>query len=176
MRLDDGILLVVNACGSSPVGRTALQKLMYFASRLGVVDAGFNAHYYGPYSQEVANEVASLVDLDFLDEYSGVVYASGNTGYSYRLTDEGRQVLPDANGHKEMIERIVSSAISHFSLNPRLLATAAKVHFILAESEAPMMPQTIRQRAGNLGWDVDEPGIVKVIDYLKDLGLVKTGP
>ena len=176
MRLDDGILLVVNACGSSPVGRTALQKLMYFASRLGVVDAGFNAHYYGPYSQEVANEVASLVDLDFLDEYGGVVYASGNTGYSYRLTEEGRQVLPDADGHKDAIEKVVQSAISHFSLNPRLLATAAKVHFILEETKMSMMPQTIRQRAGNLGWDIDEPGIVKVIDYLKDLGLIKTGP
>ena len=176
MKLDDGILLVVHACGSHPVGRTALQKLMYFASRLGVVDAGFNAHYYGPYSQEVANEVASLVDMDFLDEYSGVVYASGNTGYSYRLTDEGRQVLTDANGHKETIDKIVRSAISSFSLNPRLLATAAKVHFILDESKAPMMPQTIRERAKNLGWDIDEPGIVKVIDYLKEMGLAKTGP
>jgi uncharacterized protein YwgA len=176
MKLDDGILLVLKACGPNPVGRTALQKLMYFASRLGVVDVEFVAHYYGPYSQDVANEVASLVDLDFLDEYSGVVYTSGNTGYSYRLTDEGRQVMPDANGHKEAIERIVSSAILHFSLNPQLLATAAKVHFILAESGAPLMPQTIRQRAGKLGWDIDEQGIVKVIDYLRDLGLVKTGP
>lgn len=176
MKLDDGILLVVQACGSTPVGRTALQKLMYFASKLGVVETEFNAYYYGPYSQQVANEVASLVDLDFLDECSGFVYASGNTGYSYRLTEDGRRVLPDANGHKDAIEKVVSSAISYFSLNPRLLATAAKVHFILQETGTPMVPQTIRARAGHLGWDIDEPNIVKVIDYLKELGLASTGP
>jgi uncharacterized protein YwgA len=175
MRLDDGILLVVKACGSNPVGRTALQKLMYFASKLGVVEAEFSAHYYGPYSQQVANEVASLVDLDFLDECSGFMYASGNTGYSYRLTDDGQKVLTDANGHKAAIEKVVSFAVSHFALNPQLLATAAKVHFILEKSGEPLVPQKIREKAGHLGWDIDEQGIVKVIDYLKELGLANTG-
>lgn len=176
MRLDDGILLVVHACGSHPVGRTALQKLMYFASKLGVVEADFNAHYYGPYSQQVANEVASLVDLDFLDECSGYMYASGNTGYSYRLTEDGLRVLPDANGQKEAVERVVLSAVDHFALNPQLLAVAAKVHFILQGAGKPMFPQTIRERAGSLGWDIAEPDIGKVVDYLRELGLANTGP
>ncbi|MEM2870383.1 MAG: hypothetical protein QW379_08205 [Thermoplasmata archaeon] len=176
MRLDDGILLAVEACEPAHVGRTALQKLMYFASRRGVVDAEFSAHYYGPYSQEVASEVASLVDLNFLEEQAGVVYASGNVGYVYRLTEEGRQVLPGGNGQKKLIRAIVSSAVSRLSLNPRLLATAAKVHFILDSSHEPMVPQKIRERAGRLGWELEEADIFKVIDYLKDLELVATEP
>ena len=92
-------------------------------------------------------------------------------GYAYRLTDDGNEVIPDGDGDQETINKVVSSAILHFSLNPRLLATAAKVHFILAESKEQIVPSSIREQAGRLDWNIDEKDLDKIIGYLNNLGL-----
>ena len=46
-------------------GRTLLQKRIYFASVLAKEELGFRPHYYGPYSQTVADAVDSLVIQPF---------------------------------------------------------------------------------------------------------------
>ena len=47
------VLLVIDAAGRTLEGRTAVQKLCYFAGLALDEDLGHSAHYYGPYSREV---------------------------------------------------------------------------------------------------------------------------
>ncbi len=47
------VLTVIAAAGGTLEGRTAIQKLCYFAGLVLDEDLGHRAHYYGPYSREV---------------------------------------------------------------------------------------------------------------------------
>src|SRR5438046_4670862 len=102
MDKSDAILATVALAGTPLHGRTTLQKLAYFESEAGLFHARFKPHYYGPYSQEVADAVEELVSLGYLKETvtllgeqqeSWLAAVSGGVRiYSYELTDEGRQL------------------------------------------------------------------------------------
>ncbi|MGB2780353.1 MAG: hypothetical protein WBD63_02605, partial [Phycisphaerae bacterium] len=64
------VLLALHAVGGEIQGKTKLQKTIYF---LGVMtghldDLGYRAHYYGPYSDDVADAVSRLRSVDFVDQ------------------------------------------------------------------------------------------------------------
>lgn len=97
MRSRDLVLTLVEACGASvDFGRTSLQKLAFFAAHRLDVDLRHRAHYYGPYSVLVEEDVASLV-LGGLVEESMTVIGHGARGpirrYRYSVTPEGRKRL-----------------------------------------------------------------------------------
>ena len=53
---------LLDASGGSVRGRTYLQKLTYFVTLLADVklELGFDAHFYGPYSEIVENALIQL--------------------------------------------------------------------------------------------------------------------
>jgi hypothetical protein len=84
-------------------GKTKFQKSMYFLGLLTgcLSDLGYHAHYYGPYSEEIAEA------MDWLRIIGAVDYSSSGGGtadsagfeirrYDYRLNDEGRAFAQNA--------------------------------------------------------------------------------
>lgn len=173
MNLDDAILTILERCGDYRVGRTALQKLLYFASELKVVKTGFKPHYYGPFSEKVAAELSDLSSLGFIEERIAA-FSSGNTGYVYRITSDGKDVIEGDEEEKEKLWEITDTAIRCFSLAQGLLATAAKVNYVLKTNGKPMTHKAIRSEASELGWEVSPGDIEKVMDFLSKLDLIET--
>src|SRR5260370_681422 len=84
------------ALGGRIQGRTKLQKTIYFLGILSgnLDDLGYRAHFYGPYSDEVAASVNRLKSLGFLQQTSLRTGAYGDGGFEiarqdFELTDEG---------------------------------------------------------------------------------------
>lgn len=101
-------------------GKKAFQKLVYFAQVLGIpLEKAFSMHYYGPYSQEVADEMNELISQGYLNNIPG--------SYSYFLsTSTGdKPIVPEdySAQFKELIKKFGS-------MSPRGLEIYATAHFI----------------------------------------------
>jgi uncharacterized protein YwgA len=69
MNVRDLVLAVVQGEPQQKmVGRTLLQKKVFFVNELLKGTIAFLPHYYGPYSREVASAVDSLVSAGLLTE------------------------------------------------------------------------------------------------------------
>ena len=81
------LCLIIDSSGDKVVsGRVRLQKTAYFCQYLGWPLRDYRLHYYGPYSQTLAETVASA-------ESAGLVSQSAGEPHEFRLTDGGREVL-----------------------------------------------------------------------------------
>ena len=171
MNLDDVILTILNESGDFKVSRTALQKLVYFTSEFRVVDTNFIAHYFGPFSPEVANEISELRGLGFIEERMEE-FPTGNIGYFYRITSAGKQVIESEEEELKKIKTIVNNAKEHFFLSQSLLSIAAKAFYIIKKNDKPVTSENILWQAKNLGWEVSEEELMQVKDFLVDLKLI----
>ena len=165
------------ASSKSVQGRTLLQKQIYFLSVLANEDFGFRPHYYGPYSSHVSTALSALVEADLVEEARvgyGVATEFGEMSrYDYRLSESGKVVVehrPEiVSLYEEHLDKIHHSGISA-DLNT--ISIAAKVHFIVSDQGKATVDQ-IQEMAGSLGWSISEDSIGKVVEYLKQLELVK---
>lgn len=161
------------------VGRTLLQKKLYFLSVLIGEDFGFVPHYYGPYSPAVADDMGALVGAGFVDENVKVSAASSQVPderrlYIYRLSEFTDDVIKDRKDEIARYGTAVQKINQHsVSGDASLLAVAAKVHFILSKAGKASAPE-IEQRARDLGWKINDPQIRNVVGFLQHLGLVRT--
>jgi uncharacterized protein YwgA len=121
------------------LGRTATQKLTYFAKVVGVpVPVSFGIYTYGPYSDTVSFAVESLL----ADEV--IVDQSRKSEYSnYRLGPNAEPLLdafdPELRPYIGMIDRVVKSL---GSFKPAELELIATLHFI-----AQKLPNLIQRKA-----------------------------
>jgi uncharacterized protein YwgA len=180
------ILGIIELAGGKLQGRTTLQKLAYFAAVEGICDFKFRAHYYGPYSDEVAQTTSLLSALEALHE--DVVITGSQTDlwlrevsgdvrtYTYSLTDQGREIVN--NIHKEYpeqwvrLQQLVSTCQKETNLSPGVLATAAKVHFIYTHGpDAPGSNTSVEKAAAGFGWQLSEEDVTKVRHLLERIGI-----
>lgn len=109
------------------LGRTAMQKLLYFAQALGVpVPCSYDVYTYGPYSDQVTFAVDSLLADDVLKD------TSGRPKYSnYRLGENAGEMLrlyaDQIHPHQEVIDRVV---LILGRLEPAQLELVATLHFM----------------------------------------------
>jgi len=165
-------------------GRTLLQKKLYFASVLTKEDFDFVPHYYGPYSQSVADAVNSLAANHFVQEKTETLPGEPNLfgerrRHSYSLTDDGKAVLaamgklPDAERWREALEKVNSDPVAK---DFNLLSVAAKIHLIV-KAVGKATQREIKLQAKRYGWEMSEEDIRKVEDYLfNHLGVLTTVP
>jgi uncharacterized protein YwgA len=162
-------------------GRTLMQKRIYFASVLAKEELGFRPHYYGPYSQTVADAVDSLVSNCFLAEsiesFPGEANLFGERErrrHSYSLTDDGKTVVKATLGTeesarwREALQKVNSHPVAQ---DFNLLSVAAKVHVIL-KGMGRAKTTEISLQAQAYGWQLSPGDIEKVGDYLEHLGLI----
>lgn len=184
----DLVLVVVSEAGEAERldGHTLLQKVCYFVGRLTREKHGFRPHYYGPYSQRVRDAKDSLVAVRFLRETQETLPPFSENElfeprrYSFEVTQDGQEVLEslwhgspvECQNVKEVVERI-KKAVGW--LDYQVLSLAAKVDHILSASGQPVTYKQIREKAGELGWDLTSEQIDQAADLLYHLGLATKG-
>ena len=158
-------------------GRTALQKLTYFASLKIGLKLGYIPHYYGPYSPKVAGALQNLDSLGFVREDARWTQREHRI-YRYSLTDDGKVVLDKVERtyprECQRIQRVVSSCISIVGNNTEALAVAAKVHYILNKEGKTISQNSVRKIASKFGWNLSKEDIDSGAKLLQALGFVKT--
>lgn len=157
------------------LGRTAMQKLVYFARATDVpVPCSFEIYNYGPYSDQVtfavdgllADEV--LVDTSpYCSRYSNYRLASDKVLFPQELE---RKMTP----HREQIDRVVK----HLgSFRPEQLELIATLHFVHHRLESihrkkPAQSAVIAEFHKVKGNKFDKHEVTAWYDALKNSGLV----
>jgi len=184
MDLLTGILVVLQKIPPGRATRTALQKLAYFATRRGLLRASFEAHYYGPYSSDVASTLEDLASAGLVLESvkSWVPAESPWEGKKYEYTIlPGLERLEDVVSSRELrgaknLQELVGLCAQITELDPKSLSAAAKVHFILEMEKRSLFDAEIREEAGKLGWKLSDQEIEgSVVGLLSALGLANRG-
>ena len=177
MTIKDALLAVISAEDNGIKGRTLLQKKLYFLSVISGEDFGFAAHYYGPYSSDVAEQMEALVEARLLTEEAETFPETFNPSgdfrrYNYSLASAGREFLAERWTELKQYEGIFERINSHpLASDSKLLSTAAKVFFIVAKENGASV-KIIQRHARSLGWDVSDRNVQEVVEYLKHLDLI----
>lgn len=183
----DFVQLTLLACGGKIQGRTKLQKTVYFLGQItGHLDLlEYQAHYYGPYSPEVAEAISTLEGIGFA---SSTIASVGNVdpqGFEIRrsdyiLTEEGRraaerkaQALPDLWRKLQEGAELLHQA---GDLDYVRLSIAAKAYFLLRQRKAPVSERELPELARNFGWAVSVEQIREGLAYLRKLNLASPVP
>lgn len=176
----DAVMLAIEEEGGFLYGRTLLQKKLYFASVLTGEDLGFRPHYYGPYSQEVADAVNALVSNGFAEEMIETFPGEPNLfgerrRHSYSLTKDGEDVVgamseeDESAKWREALRKVNSHPVAQ---DFNLLSVAAKAHVVL-EEVGKATAREISRQAKRHGWNVQRADVENVVgDYLEHLGLI----
>src|SRR5690554_3270400 len=108
-------------------GRKKLQKAIYLAKEHGFpgLRERFDFHWYGPYSEMLANKVQELVQLGVLEESEAT---QGYRTYRYEMKESAveyfREQIAGARQHETLLFRIVKE-------DSRFLELASTLHYFL---------------------------------------------
>jgi len=179
------VLLLVHRLKGKVGTRTKVMKYMYFIGEmLGEHEWGFHAHFYGPYSEDVADAISRLGFLGFIDErcqqFGPDERGFERCRYDYSLTDDGRaiaegllpQLGPAAKQFTDAVDKVRSAAADMGYMD---LSYAAKTYFLLKESGKPMLPAEIRAKAREFQWTIAAHDVEKSVSFLESLGLATRG-
>lgn len=175
MEIIDAILLILNFAPDGIRGKTAIQKIAYFVSIKTDIDMNFFAHYYGPYSREVAATLQSLSDFDFIDKE--VKFTRRNRFmHVFNLNEDGKAIIEDIikNHPKEYsIIKDTVEKIEPFGQNYDILSWAAKIYYVLNEQGRPITEHEVIKLANRHDWDLNSDQIESAKKLLLSLNLVK---
>lgn len=176
------ILLIVDAFGGAVQGKTLLQKRSFFLGEILGVDLGFRPHYYGPYSDQVANEVTVLKNSGYLDEARLSWGAYSNAGFEvarsdFKITEPGKKVIAWFKRQYPHDTSRVAEAARRFKQAGDLdyvdLSIAAKAFWILREAKKPLELEQIAAEANKFAWTVKDKQVEKAAEFLKKLDLIE---
>lgn len=178
------VLLILSELGGHVEGKTRVQKLVYFVGELIGRDLGYRPHYYGPYSQDVADALVILKLHGFLSETrtpfgTDAVWGGEKARYDFRLTPTAadavdwlrREYSAEAAHVAEAVLRLQKAGAPPQDIKP--LSVAAKAHFIVKRGGRPVTPVEIAERAQEFGWQVTGEQIDGVRDLLQHLELIE---
>ncbi len=114
------------ACPNCYLGRTAIQKLLYFMNVLGVpMKYGFEIYHYGPFCSSVMADVDWLLADDVItDTATAERYSNYRPGSAWgELTEDFSDKLAH---HRDVIESVVNAL---GSLSPQDLELVATLDF-----------------------------------------------
>ena len=174
----DIVHLVIHASGGKIQGRTKLQKIAYFVGVLtgDLRNLGYRAHFYGPYSPDVADAVEELQGLKFLEQIALPYGAPDDQGfekirYDYALTAEGTQVAEEkvAQWHEDWeaihaaTRRLASSKVQDYVR----LAIAAKTHLLSGQAGTALAEDVLKVKTAEHGWKTfTETQYAEAIEFL----------
>lgn len=178
----DLVLLIVENSGKGHLqGRTLLQKIAYFINEIEDSGISFFPHYYGPYSEEVANTVDSLVATRLVQE-SPIVFGIASSPsselkrYDYSLTKAGQKsfnlISNEEVATSKRIRKLVQKIGQSVGSDYHTLSMAAKTHHILKTQKRAMNSKEIAKVAKSFGWPMKPLQIKQVYNFLAELELV----
>ena len=115
---------------SGYLGRTALQKLVYFAQAIGVpVPCSFEIYNFGPYSDDITKSVSRLLADDAIEDVS-----SNPSKYSsYRPGPNSKDFSPAFSDFVTPYRGMIDSVVGALgSCSPTTLELVATLHFVNA--------------------------------------------
>lgn len=163
-------------------GKTVLQKRLYFMDVFMEMELGHRPHFYGPYSPLIESNLGLLREYGLVEQ-KVVPLGVGAGGIVERhdlvITEEGNQFANQVRQFDPELAEQVQLAIEKIErageINPATLAVAAKIHFIVNNTESAEGAFTfedIKKTALKLGWEVDTQTASRAANFLQDLGLV----
>ncbi len=180
------ILLIIDAAGGRLRGKTLLQKRAYFLCQRLECSAGFDAHFFGPYSPTVNATLGRLKALCLIEERSEGFGRTDHVGFEWRrydfaLTEDGRKVLsayerdaPEAiRDVRDYLQQMARAGDTGDYVN---LSIAAKTFFILNREQKPLARDEIQAVARRLGWNITPEQIEGASEFLERMGLVSGHP
>lgn len=174
------ILLAYKAFDGNMMGKTLLQKRVYFLSIFLNYDLGYDAHYYGPYSEEVATANAELKSLGFISE-SATSWGIDRRGfelarYDYALSDVGSRITDKkVAANPELWNKIKDAADvvkKAGNLDYMELSIAAKAYFILRKLNRKATIDDIAAMLPKFGWSVSKEELESATGFLTKTHLV----
>lgn len=179
------VLFAVELAGDRPNGKTYIQKLCFFVSKLVGLRLGYRAHYYGPYSDEVSAELAFLAAAGMITETRRRVNMASSGGweavrFDYSLTEDGKrattrlkmQLATESREIQQAIEKVFSAGEQNYID----LSFAAKTSWILESEGGPMTFEGIAGAAERFRWNVSGTDVRRAAAFLDKLGLVRLNP
>jgi uncharacterized protein YwgA len=176
----DVVLLAYKAFDGTVKGKTMLQKRVYFLSVFLNAELGYEAHYYGPYSEAVATANLEMKSLGYLSE-SVAGWGVDQRGfelarYDYKLTEAGTRIADrKASLHKELWSKIEAAARvvnDAGNLDYMELSIAAKAYYILTQMNHKATLEDIADMLPKFGWRVSKEELQKATEFLQKANLV----
>lgn len=156
----DFVLALLAAADEIP-SRTMLQKLVYLSADLADEALPFAAHFYGPYSSDLQEDVEALVAgglvterVSRLEPWEPTVFDV--VQYRYRLTGAGRDAAAIVPGDtRDIAERVVQTARAAHAWNQASLSLAAKLRH-LRRIDPSLGDDQVPALAHQFGWRMTE--------------------
>jgi uncharacterized protein YwgA len=172
MDINKILLLLFNTYNEKIIGKTTVQKRMYFLSDFLSKDFGFYHYYYGPFSNQVNQAINYNCGLGFLIEEFNF-FPSDQKRFDYTLTDDGKKFVDylSSNGEKE-----ISNSIKKFydimmkcgdNGDYNLLSWAAKLNYSLKNNPSLNLESSnLKDEIKKYGWNLNNKEIEKGKDFL----------
>jgi uncharacterized protein len=176
----DVLLLAYKAFDSNMKGKTLLQKRVYFLSVVLDMGLGYDAHYYGPYSEDISSANSELKSLGYISESSSSWGYDQRgfemTRYDYRLTDAGTRIADrKAEQFPGLWDRVRNAATvlkQAGNLDYMELSIAAKAYFVLTRLNGKATLEDIAEMLPKFGWSVSKEQLEKATEFLGKANLV----
>ncbi len=178
----DVLVMAYTAFEGDMRGKTLLQKRIYFLSVMLGIDMGYEAHYYGPYSEKVATLNSELKSLGYVSETSSA-WGYDQRGFEmarhdFKLTDMGvrlaerkTQAQPDL---WNKIQKAAALDTEAGDLDYMELSIAAKAYYVLNRLNGEATLHDIIETIPQFGWSVTETQLEKATDFLEKAELITT--
>jgi uncharacterized protein len=169
------ILILLHSRPEGIDGRTAVQKLGYFATVQLNKHLGYEADFYGPFSTNVAANLQNLVESDFVVEKQRIT-SRFRKMYSYTLTDEAKIIAKNLKKkypkEAKVINGVVKKCDKIVNCDYNVLSWAAKVHYVLTKNKKPMTYSEAIAASNKFGWRLSESQISSASKLLRELKLI----
>jgi uncharacterized protein YwgA len=118
------------------LGRTAVQKILYFLHVYGIpMRYRFDVHYYGPFCPQILSDVDWLMITDAIEDRSQDAAKYSN----YRLGQLGPRLIKEfddeVEGYRDAVRNVASALVP---LSPDRLELLATLHYVYRELKASM--------------------------------------
>ena len=162
-----------NSNGNEIIGRTAIQKLVYFTQQTHINSElpEFKAYFYGPYSPKISLVLEELVSYYFVDERK--IIGKDYDGYKYRINEEGRNIIEcikkESKDIYDEIESLIKKCNGLCELKTTPLSYAAKIHYILSKNTEDSNIDNLKKRWKELGWKLSDKDMDQGMSLLEKL-------
>lgn len=163
------VLRLIDFAGGSIAGRKKLQKLVYLAQQRGwPFPEVFKHHIYGPFSEQLANEIEEMTSYGFVAEERQVGHGSA---FCCSLTDLGKDLMKKhGNSTPPLISREMIAELG--KRDARTLELMATVLFLL---KCQCAKEQVFTSVGNLKpeQDYSDDEISQALTFLSSSGFLE---
>jgi uncharacterized protein len=155
---------LIDAAGGEIVGKIRLQKMVYLLDQVGAQSGfSFDYHYYGPYSEELAEAVDDDVIFGCIEEEQRRRVSDGVSYVIYRSLDHGEQ------SSDVFSQPAIAAAIEEMNgQSMTVLELAATIHWLAFREKVRNWREELIRRKGV---KTENGRTERALDLLKKLQL-----